>query len=118
MVKTYTEMGIPMPSNKDLPGDKNNDKILRVLDCAVIEFMHNEIYNQVIAAEQSNTYSELRVFDSVRSVFIEGGPAFDGAGILEKTHIQICIRNPNCIKGFFLPRKEKDFRGWLFLQNN
>jgi len=27
----------------------------------------------------------------------------------EKTHIQICIRNLNCIKGFFLPRRETDF---------
>jgi hypothetical protein len=43
------------------------------------------------------------------SVFTEGGPAFPGAGIQEKNHIQICIRNSNSIKGFFLPRKERDF---------
>ena len=24
----------------------------------------------------------------------------------KKNHIQICIRNPNCIKGFFIPRYE------------
>ncbi len=27
------------------------------------------------------------------------------AGLTEKNHIQICIRNPNCIKSFFLPRE-------------
>jgi hypothetical protein len=29
-----------------------------------------------------------------------------------KSHIQICIRNLNCIKGFFLPRQEIDFPEW------
>lgn len=24
----------------------------------------------------------------------------------EKTHIQTCVRNPNCIKGYFAPIKE------------
>lgn len=28
----------------------------------------------------------------------------EGAGIKEKSHIQICVRNTNCIKGYFLPR--------------
>lgn len=32
------------------------------------------------------------------------------AGFNEKSHIQLCIINPNCIKGFFLPRNlDKDF---------
>ena len=43
--------------------------------------------------------------DSIRAAFIEGEEIYPGAGFNEKTHIQICIRNPNCIKGFFLPRK-------------
>ena len=29
---------------------------------------------------------------------------FPGSAILAKTHIQICIYNPNCIKGYFEPR--------------
>jgi hypothetical protein len=41
--------------------------------------------------------------------FTEGGPAFDGSGLSAKSHVQICIRNPNCIKGFFLPRRESTF---------
>ena len=27
-----------------------------------------------------------------------------GAGFKERNHIQISVRNPNCIKGYFLPR--------------
>ena len=42
-------------------------------------------------------------FDSVRCAFEEGEPSFPGSGILDKTHIQICIRNPICIKGYFHP---------------
>jgi hypothetical protein len=45
-------------------------------------------------------------FDSVRAAFIEGDKIYPGAGFNEKTHIQICIINPNCIKGFFKPRIE------------
>jgi hypothetical protein len=48
----------------------------------------------------------LNPFDSVRGVFIEGQPLYPGAGFHDKNHIQICIRNPNCIKGLFLPRDE------------
>ena len=28
----------------------------------------------------------------------------DLAGFVEKTHTQLCIINPNCIKGYFAPR--------------
>lgn len=36
---------------------------------------------------------------------------YPGAALKEKTHIQLCIVNPNCIKGFFSPRKENvEFR--------
>ena len=47
-------------------------------------------------------------FDSVRGVFFEGEEIYPNASFRVKDHIQICVRNPNCIKGFFLPR-ELDF---------
>ncbi|MBR6150358.1 MAG: hypothetical protein IKQ25_03685, partial [Lachnospiraceae bacterium] len=50
--------------------------------------------------------SGIMPFDSVRGMFVEGGPAYKGAGIMEKTHTQLCIVNPNCIKGYFLPREQ------------
>lgn len=102
-----------LPHNRDLPHDRHKDKILRELDCATIEFMHREIMDEAHTDIKEKGYSDNKIFDSTRGVFTEGGPAFEGAGIFEKSHIQICIRNPNCIKGFFLPRQEIDFHEWL-----
>ena len=100
-----------------MPHDIYKDKILRDLDCEVIEFMHTKILKNAKADMQDKGFSNYKIFDSTRGVFTEGGPAFDGAGIFAKSHIQICIRNLNCIKGFFLPRKEIDFLNYLDLGN-
>jgi len=40
-------------------------------------------------------------FDTVRGIFIEGNEVYPGSGFREKTHIQICVRNLGCIKGYF-----------------
>lgn len=113
MASTYQLRDQPLPENKDLPHDQYKDKILRVLDCAVIEYMHTEILYKANSDIKTKGVSTSKIFDSARGVFTEGGPVFEGAGILEKSHIQICIRNPNCIKGFFLPRHEIRFPEWL-----
>ncbi len=84
----------PIPSNKNHEKDPDNDKVLRYLDCAVIEYTHRFLKD-----------NGEKAFDSVRAAFTEGKPIYPSAGFFEKTHIQICIINPNCIKGFFLPRK-------------
>lgn len=83
----------PIPKNENHPKEKGNDKVLRYLDCAVIEYTHSFL-----------KIKEEEPFDSVRAAFIEGDPIYPGAGFNEKTHIQICIINPNCIKGFFIAR--------------
>ncbi len=88
---SFTSLGLTMPVNKTVGNSK--DLLLRNLDRAVIENLHKQ-----------RTLKNLTPFDSVRGVFIEGKPLYDGAGFHEKNHIQICIRNPNCIKGFFVPR--------------
>ena len=71
---------------------KGNVTLLRDLDCAVIQQIH--LYN---------TEKGKKPFDSIRGLFIEGKVIYPGSGFREKTHIQICIRNPNCIKGYFAP---------------
>ncbi len=106
-------LGAELPKNKNLKQDVYKDKILRVLDCTTIEYMHAKIYRQYEAETMSNGVSRIKHFDSTRGVFTEGGPAFTGAGIFEKSHIQICIRNQDCIQGFFNPRKGFDFIKWL-----
>lgn len=105
----YKEAGQELPQNKDLRDDEYKDKILRELDCKVIEFMHDQIITQVAKDITLKGYSDYKLFDSVRGMFTEGGPAYHGAGIKKKTHVQICVRNLNCILGFFLPRKETNF---------
>jgi hypothetical protein len=109
MTEEYDRIKTELPQNVDATGDKHRDKLIRILDCAVIEFMHSAIlgiYEKDIADDH---FSDIKIFDSTRGVFTEGGPAFAGAGILEKSHIQVCIRNMNCIKGFFIPRDEIPF---------
>jgi hypothetical protein len=81
-------------TNSVLPENKNT--YLRNLDCAVIEAIH-----------RMNRKNNLPEYDSVRSGFPEGEQVYPSAGFQTKNHIQICIRNPNCIKGFFIPR-DKD----------
>ena len=94
--KLYSTANKPMPTNENaFIGD--NDKLYRRLDCAVIEYMHTEIKNQKIP-----------MFDTTRGVFWEGEEIYPEAGFKEKNHIQICVRNPNCIKGYFRPLELKD----------
>jgi hypothetical protein len=89
--ETLRESGQQVPVNRPLRGSA--DLLLRDLDCAVIEFIHK-------LREQES----VRPFDTVRGVFIEGEPLYPNAGFHENNHIQICVRNPECIVGYFRPR--------------
>ncbi|MCM1211582.1 MAG: hypothetical protein NC318_08255 [Blautia sp.] len=82
--------GKRLPVNKNV--GKNSDLLLRELDCAVIQRIHR--YNEEM---------QRRSYDSVRGVFVEGEPVYPESGIREKSHVQLCIVNPNCIKGYFKP---------------
>lgn len=87
--------GKELPKNKDISKDKYHDLIKRELDCAVIEYMHQKIHEQIQSDISSKGFSEYKLFDSVRGLFTEGGPAFEGAGIQAKNHIQVCLLNLN-----------------------
>ena len=89
LVKMLGDLHQEIPQNTG----KTSDRLLRRLDCAVIEMAH-----------EINEQSGERAYDSVRGVFWEGKQLYPNAGFAEKNHIQICVRNPNCIKGFFIPR--------------
>jgi hypothetical protein len=84
--------GLELPKNKRI-GD-SRDLLLRDLDCAVIEVAH-----------RIRVRDELGEFDTVRGVFIEGPPLYPDAGFHQQNHIQICVRNPACIVGYFRPRE-------------
>lgn len=66
------------------------DYLQRKLDCAVINFVHE--------LRETNFKPP---FDTVRGVFMEGARIYPNSGFRQQTHIQICVRNPLCIKGVF-----------------
>ncbi|MFK7750090.1 MAG: hypothetical protein AB8B65_16985 [Kordia sp.] len=101
MKKDFSSINKELPKNKNVKEDSHKDLLIRELDCAVIQYLHQMIKEEI----ENDKNTSLKSFDSVRGVFTEGGPAFPGAGVQKKSHIQICIRNMSCIKGFFLPRK-------------
>jgi hypothetical protein len=81
-------------ANLELP--QNIDK-RKELDCLVI--------NAAITQNRRNKYE---AFDTVRGAYIEGEPIYRGATLYAQTHIQLCVRNPNCIKGYFNPLEAVD----------
>ena len=85
---TLMASGTPMPKNKG----RDEDLALRELDCAVIESLHGFL-----------KATGEKEFDSARGVFWEGNALYEGAGFKDKNHIQICVKNINCIKGYFRP---------------
>lgn len=86
-----TAQGGTLPVNQTL-GAHDFDWLRRDRDCFVL---NNVI--PTIEQEQGVTYH------SVRGVFQEGEPAFNGAGIKLKSHIQIAVRAPQAIIGYFHP---------------
>ncbi len=94
---------LELPKNRKVGSSK--ELLLRPLDCQVIEMTH---VVQARSVEEGEAYYE---FDTVRAVFVEGGELYENAGFCEKNHIQICVRNHNCIKGYFrVVKPDKDFR--------
>lgn len=86
--KLQDQKGEPLPKNKG--GD---DKLKRELDCGVIQAVHT-----IRRLEGQPEY------DSVRGMFQEGNEPYPGSGFRDRNHIQICIRNSDCIKGYFKVR--------------
>ncbi len=88
LVKTFKEVGTQPPKNIGTTPDKAG----RFLDCAVINYLH--------------TYRARRgqsPYDTIRAPFLEGRPIYPGAGFLRHNHIQICVRETACLKGYFRP---------------
>jgi hypothetical protein len=85
--------GKSLHKNTDPPQSKVKDKLIRRLDYAVIEQLHQMLKE-----------TEIEPYQTVRGVFLEGDEAYPGAGILERTHTQIAVRDTDCIIGYFRPR--------------
>ena len=42
-------------------------------------------------------------YDTIRAAFWEGAPLYPGAGFHQADHTQICLRNLDCVLGYFRP---------------
>jgi hypothetical protein len=86
LVATRKTAGTSMPENK------GTDRGARFLDQAVIETMH-----------EVREMCRLRPYDSIRAGFWEGGDLYPAARFASRNHIQIAVRNSDCIMGYFRP---------------
>jgi hypothetical protein len=85
--RTCQASGMPEAKNR------GSEFKARFLDCAVFETLH-----------AARILNKLPHFDTVRGFFIEGSELYPGAGLRDRDHIQLCVWNPRCIKGYFLPK--------------
>jgi hypothetical protein len=79
----HERQGVPLPENRG----KRRD-----LDCLVINSWAG-------SAERAGGLN----FQTVRCAFLEGEPAFPGSGILRESHVQIAVRDRDCLLGVFRP---------------
>ncbi len=78
-------------TGKRLPSNGADFKARR-LDCAVFNALHD--------IRKQEGFPD---YDTVRGLFWEGAEIYPGASVREANHIQICVRNLDCILGYFRP---------------
>lgn len=87
----YKKIDKELPKNK--PASKDDIYLKRrELDCLVLDTI--ELLREI---------KKKPPFDIIRAPFLEGKPLYEGAGFMDETHIQICVKDISAIKGFFIP---------------
>lgn len=79
--------------NKQLPKNRPASKgdsfyKNRQLDCEVMNALH---------------YLTEKAYDVFSAPFLEGNPIYDKGFFLKETHVQLCVKDPSAIVGYFLP---------------
>jgi hypothetical protein len=101
-VALQRELGKSVPKSQRLGRGGSNGLILRYLDKAVIDHLH-----QTYKSTSEATQNRIREFHTVRALFPEVKPIYEEAGFLEKTHVQIAVGAPERIRGVFrIPNHE------------
>lgn len=85
LVDTYKAADLQLPSNSG-----GAEMLLRPLDCAVVRQLHD------IRDSMSRD-----PVDTVKGIFVEGEPIYEGSGFRSKTHVQVAVCNPAVIRGIF-----------------
>jgi hypothetical protein len=93
-------------TGEPLPKNTGKDNELRHLDCAVVKHLHRA------RAQMAKTDPSVLPYQTVRALFAEGKKLYAGAGFKDKTHVQICVIDPQQILGIFrLPDWQKYSQG-------
>ena len=74
--------------------DDDPDLILRPMDRQIINHIH--------ALRRSRGQPS---YDAVRSHFVQGSPLLETAGFKRDTHVQLALRNQDCVLGYFMVRE-------------
>jgi len=91
---SYEKLGKPLPVNKPFHGDpKDPDRKFRALDRLVV---------QELVDSPARTRGTL--IEAVRAPFQEGAEAYPGAAIHLRSHVQIAVRDPTCIRYTWLEK--------------
>ncbi len=86
--KALGDAKVTLPTNAGGPPDLK----LRRRDCALINWYLDRI--EKVGGGR---------YDTVRSVFVEGTPLYEGAAFYRESHKQIAVRSPACVVGVFRP---------------
>jgi hypothetical protein len=94
---TYNMLVAGMQAGYELPANKHAglddcEGILHNLDRAIVNYMHGRRISLGKAP-----------YDCVRGLFHQGEPAVPTSAVGTLSHVQIAIRNTNCILGYFAP---------------
>lgn len=90
---------ITLSGEKQMPVNRGAH---RQLDCDVITHLH-----------KMNEQKGLKNYETVRSAFVEGNPIYPGSNFTDRLHIELCVHNPELIKGYFLPTPIEKYNPFL-----
>ena len=99
LFEAYTGLITSLKALGSIPANRGNN---RMLDCAVIRYVH-----------QSRIAENELPYDTMRSAFDEGEKVYEGASFASRNHLQVCVINPDKIKGYFLQRPIEEFNPYL-----
>ena len=118
VVDLYQEQGLALPQNLEVPikgGLKRwllsfADGLNALLYTTIfgvkfrrdrsqkLRFLDNLVINQFLSLMENGYGNDVILFQTVRSPFEEGEPAFPGSMIKRQTHVQILVRDRSCIE--------------------
>lgn len=109
----FKSIGEPLPKNQNPHHINSGDILFRSLDCYVINFLcclHDQeplYFDQKFTGKTLDIGKGAGSVKTVRGVFWEGPPIYEGSGFREKTHTQVAVRDLSCIRGVFrVPSEE------------